>query len=612
MKHIIELVFLVVTLIYSGVVAWFFYSKKQEDTEDTNLFSAMVILNITSVLLKITSLLTIDFLGVDNFLTIIVNKMSLAAFLGFFFIFSLYVVSIVKIKRQINFRIEREGTIYMRYFMIMIFALAVACILFLDIDFFVGDRVYFFGKSVDLVYFVTLIVVALSILYILLNMKNVVKNRKIPMLIFLTIIGILTIVQMNFPEINFAISLETIVLFLMYHTVENPLGNNVERLEIEKEEALESNRSKSDFITSMSHEIRTPLNVIVGLSQDMQNFDLPNQAREDCEDVITASNSLLETVNNILDINEIEAETIKLNKAPYDFKEDMEMLAKVYTLRAKGKNLNFKYRISDDIPEELYGDRVHTKQIVSNLLSNAVKYTENGEIEFNVGCVNQDGMCDLIITVKDTGIGMKPEKAARLFSKANKIDFNKKTTAQGTKVGLIVTKRLVDLMGGRISLESVYGKGSTFMVNLPQKIVKSKEEEKPKNLAEKHFKNLYGNKKILIVDDNKLNIKVVRRALSDLNYEIDEAYDGKEAVDKVHDGNRYDLILMDIMMPNMNGEEALFELKKDQSFITPVIALTADAISGSSEHYKEVGFDDYLAKPFTKDQIKERIDNIFG
>ena len=159
MKHIIELVFLVVTLIYSGVVAWFFYSKKQEDTEDTNLFSAMVILNITSVLLKITSLLTIDFLGVENFLTIIVNKMSLAAFLGFFFIFSLYVVSIVKIKRQINFRIEREGTIYMRYFMIMIFALAVACILFLDIDFFVGDRVYFFGKSVDLVYFVTSVIV---------------------------------------------------------------------------------------------------------------------------------------------------------------------------------------------------------------------------------------------------------------------------------------------------------------------------------------------------------------------------------------------------------------------------------------------------------------------
>ena len=286
------------------------------------------------------------------------------------------------------------------------------------------------------------------------------------------------------------------------------------------------------------------------------------------------------------------------------------MLARVYTLRAKEKNLNFKYRISEDIPAELYGDRVHTKQIVSNLLSNAVKYTESGEIEFNIGCVNQGGVCDLIITVKDTGVGMKPEKAARLFSKA-KLDFNKKTTAQGTKVGLIVTKRLVDLMGGRISLESQYGKGTTFMVNLPQKIVNAS-SAKPKDVTEKHFNNLYGSKKILIVDDNKLNIKVVRRALSDLNYEIDEAYDGREALTKVQSGYRYDLILMDIMMPNMNGEEALFELKKDPSFNTPVIALTADAISGSQEHYREVGFNDYLAKPFTKDQIKKRIDNIFG
>ena len=611
MKYIVELVFLVITLIYSGVIAWFFYSKEQEETEGTSLFSAMIVLDITSIILKIVSLLTIEYLGVDNLLTISVNKLSLASFLGFFFIFSLYVVSIGRVKKQMNFRIEREGTMYMRYFVIMIFALAVGCILFLDIDFFMNDKIiYPYGKSVDLVYFITLIVVALSILYILLNMKNIVQKRRVPILIFLVLIAIATIVQMNFPEISLAVSLETLVLFLMYHTVENPLGNNVERLEKEKEEALESNRSKSDFITSISHEVRTPLNVILGLSQDMETLELPKQAREDCEDVITASNSLLETVNNILDINEIEAETIKITKGAYNFKEDMEMLARVYTLRAKEKNLNFKYRISEDIPAELYGDRVHTKQIVSNLLSNAVKYTESGEIEFNIGCVNQGGVCDLIITVKDTGVGMKPEKAARLFSKA-KLDFNKKTTAQGTKVGLIVTKRLVDLMGGRISLESQYGKGTTFMVNLPQKIVNAS-SAKPKDVTEKHFNNLYGSKKILIVDDNKLNIKVVRRALSDLNYEIDEAYDGREALTKVQSGYRYDLILMDIMMPNMNGEEALFELKKDPSFNTPVIALTADAISGSQEHYREVGFNDYLAKPFTKDQIKERIDNIFG
>ncbi len=612
MKYIVELAFLVIMLVYSIVLGVFYSSRKRLESDDTKTFSAMIITNIFSVFLKICSIFSLNTLGEDNFLSIILVKLSLAFFLVFVLLLSLYAVGIVRIKKNANYEIERETTYYMKYFLVFIFAAATICMLFLNIKFLSSEgSIYPSGDCVNLVYLVTLVTIFLTVMYVLLNSKNANKKQFLPIVLFVLSAGVITVIEIYFPEIILTTSIETFVIFLMYHTVEDPDNRTIEQLEREKEVAVESNRNKSDFITSMSHEIRTPLNVILGLSEDMEKYekDLPIQVKEDCDDVINASQSLLETVNNILNINEIESDTIKITKEAYNFKEDMEMLAKVYSIRVKEKTIEFKYRISDEIPYELIGDRIHVKQVVNNILSNAFKYTNEGEINLNIGCINQGGVCDLIITVKDTGIGMRPEKVAKIFDKVDRIELNKKTTTQGTKVGLAITKKLVEMMGGKINLESQYGKGTTFMVTLSQKInYATKEAANAKESDNKESFDTYGSKRILIVDDNKLNIKVVKRALSDYNFILEEVYDGKQAVDKVRENNNYDLILMDIMMPVMNGEEALFELKKDENFKTPVIALTADAISGSKEHYKEVGFDDYLSKPFTKEQMKEKLD----
>ena len=331
---------------------------------------------------------------------------------------------------------------------------------------------------------------------------------------------------------------------------------------------------------------------------------------------------------------------MEITEVKYNFKEEIENLAKIDATRIGEKNINFKINLAPDIPYELIGDKTHIKEIVNNLLTNAIKYTEQGEIELSAKCINQNNICNLIISVRDTGRGIKAENINKLFTKFERLDIEKNSTTEGTGLGLAITKALVDMMGGKINVQSQFGQGSLFVVQIPQKISKvadpnqiveinitspqsiinePKQEEslvKMESVQQSTQPNkstiTYPNKKILIVDDNKLNIKVARKALQDFNFEIEECYDGQECLDKVVNGNEYDLILMDIMMPNMSGETAIAKLKEKPNFNIPIIALTADAVAGAREKYLSEGFIDYIAKPFKKEQIKEKLDLVFN
>lgn len=231
--------------------------------------------------------------------------------------------------------------------------------------------------------------------------------------------------------------------------------------------------------------------------------------------------------------------------------------------------------------------------------------------------INQNDICNLIITVQDTGRGIKKENINKLFTKFERLDVEKNSTTEGTGLGLVITKKLVEMMGGKINAQSQFGQGSIFMVQIPQKIgytsrpLTDTQIIKTAEIALKSRSIDYKDKKVLIVDDNKLNIKVAMRALDSFGFQIDECYDGIECLDKINSGNSYDLILMDIMMPNMNGEETIIKLKENKEFVTPVITLTADAVAGDREKYIGLGFTDYISKPFSKDQIKIKLDPIF-
>ena len=460
---------------------------------------------------------------------------------------------------------------------------------------------------------VTSIAAALALIcifYISLKYKKQLEGKLVPIVCLLIFFLIVLITRSIVPEFICLEFFANIALLLMMFTIENPDLKMIQELEEAKTRADNANKAKSDFLSSMSHEIRTPLNAIVGLSEDMKDRDVcPDIMKEDLNDIIDASHTLLEIVGNIMDINKIESEKMEIVEVSYNFKEEISSLARVQSIRIKDKKIDYKINISDDIPYELIGDKQHVKEIINNLLSNAIKYTDEGIVAMNITCFNNNDICNLEIEVYDTGRGIKKEDLKRLYNKFDRLDVEKNSTIEGTGLGLAITKKLVELLKGTINVESEYGEGTKFNVIIPQKIGNntSKDEQViTNNIID------YSDKKILIVDDNKLNIKVAKRNIEDLNFkEIDECYNGLECLEKIKNGKKYDIILMDIMMPIMDGEQVLKELKNIKDFDTPIIALTADAIAGSDEKYKNEGFVDYVSKPFNKDTIKLKIDSIF-
>ncbi len=623
-------IFLTVSaLIYTIATTILFFRKDTINKLENRIFKKLLLASITSMLVELLIIITVNY----GIIGTIVQKTFLVCLVLWLSIFMLYTFAITVFddKESEEKNIEKFKVPYILFVIanLIIYGFIYA----LPIEFVsISDNVkYTSGPSVNVVYVVLGVYVTFMAILVLKNIKNMHKKGYIPIIGFIILMVTSGIIQKTHPEMLLTNAVFGFIIYLMYHTIENPDLKMLRQMELAKGQAERANRAKSDFLSSMSHEIRTPLNAIVGFSEDIQSrkSTADSEIVEDADYIMEASKTLLEIVGNILDINKIESNKMEITEVKYNYKETIEQLSKIDAIRIGEKNINFKINLAPDIPYELVGDKTHIKEIVNNLLTNAIKYTDKGEIELSTRCINKGNVCNLIISVRDTGRGIKAENINKLFTKFERLDAEKNSTTEGTGLGLAITKALVDMMGGKINVQSQFGKGSLFVVQIPQKISQMtnpnqivetpikdqikvgqqlvQEMSKVENIATK-----FSGKKILIVDDNKLNIKVARRALDGFNFEIDECYDGQECLNKVVKGNEYDLILMDIMMPNMSGETAIAKLKEKPNFNIPIIALTADAVVGAREKYLSEGFVDYIVKPFNKQQIKEKIDIIFG
>ena len=593
-----------------------YYNKQRYGSIKSKLFRLLLVFCIALSITDVLSFLILK-LEMDSIAIKIAYKIDWLVGLIWYSFFYYYSICVfMNIESENIFMLIKNNKKFQKFTYMFILA-CIICVL-IPINKLDSNNISWLPKYISYyVIFVVYIITFLVVFSVIFN-KNILNKNKLLLFLIISELLVFSILQFAFQNISFAPMTLVLNTYILYFSIENPDLRIISEVKSLKDDIEMLSNTKTDFLSNMSHEIRSPMNAIVGFSYELMTSSKDDELtiKNDIQNINDAGNNLLEIINNILDISKIETGKEELYMKEYSILNMVNELANITKTRLLNKNVEFILNISENIPSKLYGDQTKLYQILLNILSNSAKYTNVGKIGFVIDCDIKDDIVLLHFRISDTGYGIKKEDYDKLFEKFSRLDSATLNKIEGTGLGLAITKKYVDLMGGKIWFDSEYKVGTNFYVDINQKII-----DKTPISSVSQTNNVVNNSnfldcskyKILVVDDNKLNLKVAKRIFGKYNFSIDTLENGDDCINKIKSGEQYDMIFLDHMMPELDGIETLHILRKLYDFdIPPVVALTANAVAGMKEMYLNEGFDEYLSKPINAVELDKLINKYFN
>lgn len=580
----IRITLLIVSFIYIMLTSIVYFSKNRINNSENAVYEKLLSITPIGLLLEIGCNVTAIY-KMNDLVSSIISRLYLIFILVWLTTFTLYILTITKYKGD---KLTEYKNSKIRKSIIIGSIFSILLLIFLPIDFVLEkNSAYLGGIGIVFLLAITFLLIILDFILFIKYFKNMTFREKVPMLLLLLLIGGLLLVNNIAPEIQIISSSFALITVIMYFTIENPDKKLLEEIHMSKKIADAANEDKSMLIYNMMNEVKSIASDINKSSEVILNSNNLEENRFFAREIISSNNKLYSMANNIYNIDVIDDINVKTVKNKYNIKLLLKEVISKNKELFEDKDISFRFNIDSNLPNTLYGDSINLKNVLNTIIGNSYKYTDKGYVELSVNAIFKKDIVRLIIKIEDSGIGIKAEDLDKCL--------NKNTKDQNSLYG---ARKTINIMGGNLLISSEYNKGTIVTIILDQKIYTTNKD---------NYDNYVNNKKILIIDDNNSSIKLISKILDKHNILYDSSNLGKEALDRIRKGDKYDLILLDEDMPYMNGISVMNKFSKIKGFDTKVILLTKNSNIIYDDIYKDSGFSDYIIKPIDKDDLMNKI-----
>lgn len=580
----IRITLLIVSFIYTMLTSIVYFSKNRINNSENAVYEKLLSITPIGLLLEIGCNVTAIY-KMNDLVSSIISRLYLIFILVWLTTFTLYILTITKYKGD---KLTEYKNSKIRKNIIIGSISSTLLLIFLPIDFVLEkNSAYLGGMGIVFLLAITFLLIILDFILFIKYFKNMTFREKVPMLLLLLLIGGLLLVNNIAPEIQIISSSFALITVIMYFTIENPDKKLLEEIHMSKKIADAANEDKSMLIYNMMNEVKSIASDINKSSEVILNSNNLEENRFFAREIISSNNKLYSMANNIYNIDVIDDINVKTVKNKYNIKLLLKEVISKNKELFEDKDISFRFNIDSNLPNTLYGDSINLKNVLNTIIGNSYKYTDKGYVELSVNAIFKKDIVRLIIKIEDSGIGIKAEDLDKCL--------NKNTKDQNSLYG---ARKAINIMGGNLLISSEYNKGTIVTIILDQKIYTNNKD---------NYDNYVNNKKILIIDDNNSSIKLISKILDKHNILYDSSNLGKEALDRIRKGDKYDLILLDEDMPYMNGISVMNKFSKIKGFDTKVILLTKNSNIIYDDIYKDSGFSDYIIKPIDKDDLMNKI-----